>query len=87
MKKDCPDVTKSYITHKELALLVQQTRLEEFRLLHMQDSYQSLIWETAYRNTNEEAIRGVKSGHKIESRGEGDQLPGVEPGNVVFEIE
>ncbi|EXJ81551.1 DnaJ like subfamily A member 2 [Capronia coronata CBS 617.96] len=31
--------------------------------------------------------RGVKSGHKIEFRGEGDQMPGVLPGDVVFEIE
>jgi len=31
--------------------------------------------------------RGVKSGHKIEFRGEGDQVPGVLPGDVVFEIE
>jgi len=31
--------------------------------------------------------RGVKSGQKIEFRGEGDQTPGVQPGDVVFEIE
>ncbi len=31
--------------------------------------------------------RGVKSGHKIDFRGEGDQNPGVLPGDVQFEIE
>lgn len=31
--------------------------------------------------------KGVKSGHKIEFRGEGDQSPGVLPGDVIFEIE
>lgn len=31
--------------------------------------------------------KGVKNGHKIEFRGEGDQQPGVMSGDVVFEIE
>ncbi|RAO69150.1 uncharacterized protein BHQ10_005162 [Talaromyces amestolkiae] len=31
--------------------------------------------------------KGVKNGHKIEFRGEGDQMPNVLPGDVVFEIE
>ena len=31
--------------------------------------------------------RGVKSGHKIDFRGEGDQIPGALPGDVQFEIE
>ena len=31
--------------------------------------------------------RGVRTGHKIDFRGEGDQAPGVQPGDVVFEIE
>ncbi|KAK0118875.1 Type I HSP40 co-chaperone, variant 2 [Cadophora gregata f. sp. sojae] len=31
--------------------------------------------------------RGVKTGHKIDFRGEGDQTPGVQPGDVIFEIE
>lgn len=31
--------------------------------------------------------RGVKSGHKIDFRGEGDQIPGAVPGDVQFEIE
>ncbi|KAJ5897291.1 hypothetical protein N7504_007579 [Penicillium tannophilum] len=31
--------------------------------------------------------KGVRDGHKIEFRGEGDQMPGVLPGDVVFEIE
>lgn len=31
--------------------------------------------------------RGVRTGHKIDFKGEGDQTPGVQPGDVVFEIE
>ena len=31
--------------------------------------------------------RGIKAGTRIDFPGEGDQIPGVEPGDVVFEIE
>jgi len=31
--------------------------------------------------------KGVKSGTRVEFRGEGDQVPGIQPGDVVFEIE
>ncbi|KAK3671246.1 Type I HSP40 co-chaperone [Recurvomyces mirabilis] len=31
--------------------------------------------------------KGVQTGHKIAFNGEGDQMPGVQPGDVVFEIE
>jgi DnaJ family protein A protein 2 len=31
--------------------------------------------------------RGVKTGHKIEFRGEGDQILGIQTGDVVFEID
>ncbi|KAF2856991.1 hypothetical protein T440DRAFT_383421 [Plenodomus tracheiphilus IPT5] len=51
------DIYKSYITCKELKPLIQQTKLEELRLFHMQDSYQNIIWETVYRNTNEDGMR------------------------------
>ena len=30
---------------------------------------------------------GMKDGHKITSRGEGDQRPGIEPGDVIFVID
>jgi len=39
------------------------------------------------RGLHEYGREDVKSGHKIEFRGEGDQMPGVLAGDVVFEIE
>ncbi|KAI1001385.1 Mitochondrial protein import protein [Podosphaera aphanis] len=31
--------------------------------------------------------KGIRSGHRIEFKGEGDQTPGAQPGDVIFEIE
>ncbi|CBX94766.1 predicted protein [Plenodomus lingam JN3] len=51
---------ESFITSDELKPLVQQTKLKELRLFHMKDdsySYQPVIWETVYRNSNENGMR------------------------------
>ncbi|CAA9965261.1 hypothetical protein PTMSG1_08620 [Pyrenophora teres f. maculata] len=49
----------SYIASNEMKPLVQYTQLKELRLLRMQDSMQSLVWETIFRNTSENGMRVV----------------------------
>ena len=46
----------SYIAANEMKPLVQQTQLKELRLFRMQDSMQSSIWETIFRNTSENGM-------------------------------
>jgi hypothetical protein len=48
---------KSYITHKEMKPLVQQTELKELRLFRMHDSLQAVVWETIFRNVSESGMR------------------------------
>ncbi|KAH9868695.1 hypothetical protein J1614_007767 [Plenodomus biglobosus] len=47
---------KGFISSSEMKPLVKQTKLKELRLFHMQDSYQSIIWETLYRNSTDEGM-------------------------------
>ncbi|KAL5119518.1 hypothetical protein ACEQ8H_002583 [Pleosporales sp. CAS-2024a] len=48
---------KSYITSDEVRPLLEQTKLEELRLLNVHNSFQPLLWETVFRNTSECGMR------------------------------
>ncbi|PZD46777.1 hypothetical protein A1F97_00553 [Pyrenophora tritici-repentis] len=47
----------SYITANEMKPLACQTQLKELRLLRIQDSMQSVVWETIFRNKSEDNMR------------------------------
>jgi hypothetical protein len=57
LQQDAKNEYKSYITSAEMKLLVQQTKLKELRLFRMHDSFQSIYWETVFRNTSETGMR------------------------------
>lgn len=46
----------SFLKAEQLKPLVNLTNLKECRLFNMKDSYQSVIWETVYRNNNDEGL-------------------------------
>ncbi|KAG9187730.1 hypothetical protein G6011_05601 [Alternaria panax] len=57
LQQDGKNEYKSYITLAEMKPLVQQTKLEELRLFGMHDSFQSIYWETVFRNTSKTGMR------------------------------
>ncbi|KAI4675582.1 uncharacterized protein J4E88_007615 [Alternaria novae-zelandiae] len=57
LQQDGENEYKSYISPAEMRPLVQQTELEELRLFNMHDSYQSIYWETVFRNTSKTGMR------------------------------
>ncbi|KAF2031288.1 hypothetical protein EK21DRAFT_63436 [Setomelanomma holmii] len=45
-------VHRSYITSVETQPLLEQTQLKELRLFQVHNSFQSIVWETVFRNTS-----------------------------------
>lgn len=48
---------KSYITSTEMKPLQEQINLKELRLLRVHESFQSIVWNTVFRNTSEGGMR------------------------------
>lgn len=57
LDEDSYTVHRSYITASELKPLLEQVKLQELRLFSLHDSVQSLVWETAFRNTSDGGMR------------------------------
>ena len=68
-------------------------RKEDCRYVSLLPGYfnltgQRLTFDTVDRKVLHVHVdKGVKSGTRVEFRGEGDQAPGIQAGDVVFEIE
>jgi hypothetical protein len=78
----------SYLKCDQLKPLVNLTNLKECRLFNMKDSYQSVIWETVFKNKNDEGMAVLELSmidEPIVRKSEWTKAPNVNALNVVID--